>query len=49
LIKIKTGYLNFHWDGNYSFLSEKWTQELRDKLGYNHNDPNSFWISLSDF
>ena len=49
LIKINVGHWSFNWDGDYSYNSNKWTQEQRDKLGYNFNDPFVFWMTIEDF
>ena len=49
LIKVKNGFWEFNWDGDFSFLSEKWTQELKNKLEYIYNDQEYFWITVEDF
>ena len=49
LVKVRNGFWEFNWDGDFSFLSEKWTQELKNKLEYFYNDPEYFWITIEDF
>lgn len=49
LVKINNGLTPLNFQGEYSFSSPKWTQEQREKLGYNFNDPNTTWMTLEEF
>jgi len=38
-----------NWTGDWSYLSLKWTEELKNECDYYFNDPSYTWMSLEDF
>lgn len=50
VMKLRNPWGKLIWKGDWSFKSEKWTKELRDKYNYNKcPEDGSFYMSLADF
>lgn len=38
-----------NWEGEFCFASPKWTEELKERVGYTFNDPSYYWMTVGDF
>lgn len=48
LIKLRNPWGSIDWHGDWSPSSNKWTEELKQKLDYKKQD-DIFWLSYEDF
>ncbi len=50
LVKIRNPWGSRIWKGDWSFESNKWSKDLRDKFNYNKcPEDGSFYMSMQDF
>ena len=49
LLQIRNHWKKDTWLGDWSMGSMNWTEEMKKKVGYEHNSKNSFYMSLKDF
>ena len=49
LLQIKNQWKKDTWLGDWSMGSMNWTEEMKKKVGYEHNSKNSFYMNLKDF
>ena len=48
LLKIRNPWGRGEWTGDWSDKSSKWTQELKDRLGWSDEDDGIFWMDFED-
>lgn len=49
LLKIRNPWGKFEWTGDYSDKSDKWTDELKSKVGWSDANDGAFYMQLSDY
>ena len=49
LLQIRNHWKKDTWLGDWSLGSMNWTEEMKKKVGYEHNSKNSFYMNLKDF
>lgn len=49
LCKLRNPWGNFEWNGDWSDHSDKWTQELIEKVNFEKKDDGCFFMSFDDF
>ena len=49
LLKIRNFWRKDEWLGDWSNGSMNWTEEIKNKIGYDKNETNCFYMNLKDF
>lgn len=49
LLKIRNPWGRGEWKGDWSDNSEKWTDEMRKKVGKVDGNDGIFWMTLQDY
>jgi calpain-15 len=49
ILKLRNPWAKFEWKGDFSDDCDKWTDELKSKIGYTKADDGIFCMALSDF
>ena len=49
MIQLRNTWHRHEWDGDWSDKSDKWTPELKERLGYTDEDDGIFWMDFKDF
>lgn len=49
LFQLRNPWGKGEWNGEYSDKSDVWTEELKEKLGWNDEDDGIFFIKVEDF
>ena len=49
LLKMRNPWGEHEWNGDWSSNSELWTDDLKDKLGFEEVDNGIFWMNFKDF
>jgi len=49
LVKLRNPWGNTEWTGDWNDQSDKWTDELKEKLNVQDQDDGMFYMSYKDF
>ena len=49
IIKMRTPFKDFNWEGTFSHNSKTWTKELKEELNYDRKDTSCIFMDLSEF
>jgi calpain-15 len=49
LVQLRNPWGKFEWNGDWSDTSPRWSEELRDAVGWSNADDGTFWMCFEDF